>query len=118
MEPSRVPAEPAEALPLKAVLFDSGGVLMRPIGGRWLPRADFEPTVLRHDPAITAERFAAAFTAGERYMTAAGSTPDIDRYHVVVLQHLGLLPAPDLRPGLPGSLDATRRRWPGRRRSG
>ncbi|WP_030944063.1 HAD-IA family hydrolase [Streptomyces sp. NRRL S-646] len=27
---------------LRAVLFDSGGVLIRPIGGRWNQRADFE----------------------------------------------------------------------------
>jgi putative hydrolase of the HAD superfamily len=30
---------------LKAVLFDSGGVLMQPIGARWNPRADFEDSI-------------------------------------------------------------------------
>jgi len=32
----------------QAVLFDSGGVLMRPSGGRWNPRTDFEAIVLAH----------------------------------------------------------------------
>ncbi len=31
----------------KAVLSNSGGILIRPIGGRWNPRFDFEPTLLR-----------------------------------------------------------------------
>jgi hypothetical protein len=57
------------------VLFDSGGVLMQPIGGRWNPRADFEPTVLSHCPSVTPEQFAAAIAAGDRFMTAAASTP-------------------------------------------
>lgn len=30
----------------RAALLGSGGVLMRPIGGRWNPRADFEETIL------------------------------------------------------------------------
>ena len=47
-------------VPLKAVLFDSGGVLMQPIGGRWNPRADFEPNVLKRAPAISAAQFAEA----------------------------------------------------------
>ncbi|WP_458243914.1 HAD family hydrolase [Streptomyces sp. MAI_2237] len=84
------------AAELRAVLFDSGGVLMRPIGGRWNPRADFEETVLAYDPGITAERFAAAMTAGEAFFAASESTPDYDDYHRVLLRHLGLEPTPAL----------------------
>lgn len=69
---------------------------MRPIGGRWNPRADFEPTVLSRHPGIDEERFAAAFAAGDEYMAAAGSTPDLDAYHRVVLERLGIAPVPDL----------------------
>jgi HAD superfamily hydrolase (TIGR01509 family) len=75
---------------LRAVLFDSGGVLMRPIGGRWNPRADFEQTVLAHDPSVTPEQFAAAIAVGDRLFATSPSTPDYDDYHRVVLRHLGV----------------------------
>ncbi|MGW2836613.1 HAD family hydrolase [Streptomyces sp. NPDC001493] len=81
---------------LRAVLFDSGGVLMRPIGGRWNPRADFEETVLAHDPSITPHRFADAIAAGDRFMDDFPGTPDYDDYHRVVLGNLGLRPTPEL----------------------
>lgn len=81
---------------LKAVLLDSGGVLMRPIGGRWHPRADFEPTVLKRNPEISAEQFAAAFAVGEQFMATAGPGPDLNEYHAVLLEHLGVVPASDL----------------------
>ena len=69
---------------------------MRPIGGRWNPRADFESTVLKREPGISAERFAGAFAVGERFMGAAVSTPDLDEYHAVMLEHLGVGSAPEL----------------------
>lgn len=75
---------------VQAVLFDSGGVLMRPIGGRWNPRADFEETVLSHDPSITDDQFAAAIAAGDGFFAALSSTPDYDDYHRVVLRRLGM----------------------------
>lgn len=78
------------------MLFDSGGVLIRPVGGRWNPRADFEQIVLSHAPGITPARFAAAIAAGDEFMTAAASTPGHDDYHRVILGHLGLRPAPEL----------------------
>ncbi|MFD8034793.1 HAD family hydrolase [Streptomyces sp. NPDC059717] len=73
-----------------AVLFDSGGVLMRPIGGRWTPRADSEETVLAHDPSITNDRFAAAIAAGDLLLAVLSSTPDYDDHHRVVLCNLGM----------------------------
>lgn len=74
----------------KAVLLDSGGVLMRPIDNRWHPRADFEPTVLRTNPHITADQLAAAIAVGDRFMAAAETTPDLDLYHAAMLEHLGI----------------------------
>jgi FMN phosphatase YigB (HAD superfamily) len=85
-----------KAARLKAVLFDSGGVLMQPIGGRWNPRADFEPAVLRRHPQITTRQFAEAIAVGDRFMAAAESTPDLDGYHTVMLEHLGVIPSVDL----------------------
>ncbi|MFI6446246.1 HAD family hydrolase [Kitasatospora sp. NPDC050543] len=93
---------------LRAVLFDSGGVLMQPIGGRWNPRADFEQTVLAHAPSITPEQFAAAITSGDHFFAASSSTPDHDDYHRVMLHHLGVDPTSrllaDLRREVPPSL--------------
>jgi hypothetical protein len=31
---------------IRGVLFDAGGVLIGPVGGRWNPRYDFEDIVL------------------------------------------------------------------------
>lgn len=78
--------------PLQAVLFDSGGVLMRPIGGRWNPRADFERTVLDHAPSITPEQFTAAIAAGDAFFAPDSSTPAYDDYHRLMLDHLGVEP--------------------------
>lgn len=69
---------------------------MRPIGGRWNPRADFEPIVLGRHPGIDEERFAAAIAVGDEFMAAAESTPDLDAYHRVMLERLGVAPVPDL----------------------
>ncbi|MEV4969886.1 HAD family hydrolase [Streptomyces scopuliridis] len=97
--------QPASPENLRAVLFDSGSVLLRPIGGRWNPRADFEQTVLTHDPSLTAEQFAEAITAGDRLFAASSSTPDYDDYHRVMLHSLGVDPTPallaDLRREVP-----------------
>lgn len=82
---------------LRAVLFDSGGVLMQPIGGRWNPRADFEQTVLAHAPGITPEQFAAAIAVGDCFMNESPSTPAFDAYHRVILRELGVEPTAALR---------------------
>ncbi|MFJ3820005.1 HAD family hydrolase [Streptomyces nodosus] len=87
---------PASATGLRAVLFDSGGVLMQPIGGRWNPRADFEETVLAHASSLTPQQFAAAVAAGDHFFSASSSTPEYDDYHRVVLCHLGVDATPEL----------------------
>lgn len=116
----------AETVGLRAVLFDSGGVLIRPIGGRWNPRADFEQTVLAVDPSVTPERFAAGIEAGERFFAQCASTPDFDDYHRAVLAGLGVAATAELLaelvrpvaansvletfPEVPGTLAELRRR--------
>jgi putative hydrolase of the HAD superfamily len=101
-------ATTSDTSPLQAVLFDSGGVLIQPIGGRWHPRADFESTVLARQPGISIERFAEAFAVGERFMDDAASTPDLDQYHAVVLEHLGVAPTPELLADLTKPVPADR----------
>ncbi|MFD4759316.1 HAD family hydrolase [Streptomyces sp. NPDC058439] len=81
---------------LRAALFDSGGVLMQPIGGRWNPRADFEQTVLAYAPSITPEQFTSAIAAGDRFLASSSSEPDRDVYHQAILCYLGVAPATQL----------------------
>lgn len=80
----------------QAILFDSGGVLMQPIGGRWNPRADFEATILRRSPQITTDQLAEAILVGDRFMANAEATPDLDDYHAAMLDHLDIAPSADL----------------------
>ncbi|PZT73365.1 MULTISPECIES: HAD family hydrolase [unclassified Streptomyces] len=81
---------------LRAVLFDSGGVLMQPIGSRWNPRADFEQTVLAHVPSIAPEQFVAAIAAGDRCLASSFPEPEPDEYHRLMLRHMGVDPTPEL----------------------
>ncbi|MER7172690.1 HAD family hydrolase [Streptomyces mesophilus] len=90
---------------VSAVLFDSGGVLMQPLGGRWNPRADFEPTVLAHSPGITDGQFAEAVAAGDRFLDAATDTPPYDDYHRILLDHLGIEGTPGLLAELSREVD-------------
>jgi FMN phosphatase YigB (HAD superfamily) len=92
-----MPSSDLSSSALKAVLLDSGGVLMRPIGGRWNPRADFEETVARHVPGITPEGLAAAVAESDRFFAAAGGvTPDHDEYHRALLAAIDVEPTPEL----------------------
>ena len=84
----------------KALLLDSGGVLMRPIGGRWNPRADFEATVKGHAPHVTDEELAEAIREGDRIMAAATATPDLDDYHRAMLARIGVQAPPELLAAL------------------
>jgi putative hydrolase of the HAD superfamily len=75
---------------IHGVLFDAGGVLIRPIGGRWNPRYDFEDIVVAHHPDIRTERFPAALTAGQRVLDAGTTTPNRTDYHRAMLRVLGI----------------------------
>lgn len=84
-------------LGFRGVLFDSGDTLIRPVGGRWNPRPDFEEIVLRHLPGIAAGSFPAAFAAGQEVLDAGRETPSLAEYHLVILHALGVgRPSPRL----------------------
>ncbi|GAA3450773.1 HAD family hydrolase [Dactylosporangium matsuzakiense] len=72
-------------------MFDAGGVLFGPVGGRWNPRYDFESIVLRHRPGIAT--FADAITAGQRLLDESTTTPARSDYHRVMLAVLGVEPS-------------------------
>jgi putative hydrolase of the HAD superfamily len=79
------------------VLFDSGDTLIRPVGGRWNPRFDFEEIVLGHLPDLAVDTFPQAFTAGQKVLDAGPGTPSRDEYHRAILHALGVhRPAPSL----------------------
>jgi putative hydrolase of the HAD superfamily len=75
---------------LQGVLFDSGDVLIRPIGGRWNPRRDFEGIVLAHHPDTPVERFPEAVAAGQRVLDAGTTTANRTEYHRAMLAVLGV----------------------------
>jgi HAD superfamily hydrolase (TIGR01509 family) len=87
------------------VLFDSGGVLMQPIGGRWNPRADFEQILTALVPTVTAHDIAVAIAVGDALLHDADSTPSFDDYHRVILGQLGVEPTDELLAELTRPVD-------------
>lgn len=77
------------------VLFDAGGVLIGPVGGRWNPRYDFETIVAKHHPSVVVSP--AAIAAGRRFLDASPVTANRTDYHRVILAELGIgAPSPGL----------------------
>lgn len=93
---------------VEAVLFDSGGVLIGPVGGRWNPRFDFEEVVSRRARELPEHLLAEAIVVGDDYLGAAVGTPSRDDYHAAMLEVLGVDPTPDLLAELDAPLDPTR----------
>jgi FMN phosphatase YigB (HAD superfamily) len=78
-------------------MFDSGGVLTRPVGGRWNPRYDFEGIVRAHHPGVREELFPDAIGAGQWFLDASPNTASRADYHRTMLTVLGIeRPSPEL----------------------
>ena len=90
---------------VRAVLFDSGGVLIRPVGGRWNPRFDFEATVLEAAPHLTDQDLRRAIAAGERFFASAPADHTRDDYHRAMLREIDVPPTADLLLALCRPLD-------------
>jgi FMN phosphatase YigB (HAD superfamily) len=75
---------------IRGIMFDAGGVLIRPVGGRWNPRYDFEGIVLAHHPETPIDLFPAAFAAGQRVLDAGTTTANRTEYHRAMLRVLGV----------------------------
>ena len=75
---------------VRGILFDAGGVLIRPVGGRWNPRYDFEGIVFAHHPEIAAALLPEAFAAGQRVLDAGPTTANRTDYHRAMLRVLGI----------------------------
>jgi len=74
----------------RGVLFDSGDTLIRPVGGRWNPRSDFEEIARRHLPDLAVDAFPPAFAAGQQVLDAGPTTPSLADYHRAILRALGV----------------------------
>jgi putative hydrolase of the HAD superfamily len=110
---------------IRGVMLDAGGVLTRPVGGRWNPRYDFESIVVDHHPQVREDLFAQTVSAGQRFLDAATTTANRGDYHRTMLAVLGIpdpsqrllqqLEAPaagpviELYPDVRGVLDQLRR---------
>ena len=90
---------------VKAVLFDSGGVLIGPVGGRWNPRFDFESIVERHAPHVSAADLAHAAEVGEAFLDESDGTPSRDDYHRAMLETLGVPATDELLAELDAPMD-------------
>nr|WP_221374819.1 HAD-IA family hydrolase [Actinoplanes polyasparticus] len=84
-------------MPIRGVMFDAGGVLTRPVGGRWNPRYDFETIVIMHHPGVRHDLFPYAIRAGQAFLDATPFTANRTDYHRTMLSALGIdLPSPSL----------------------
>ena len=87
------------------MLLDSGGTLVRPRGGRWNPRHDFEEVLQRHHLAVSDRDLAPAFAGGEALLRGAITTPSRDDYHRAILDVLGIDASSELLSDLDAPLD-------------
>jgi HAD superfamily hydrolase (TIGR01509 family) len=81
------------------VILDSGGVLIRPVGGQWFPTGSLERVLAERDVVWQRDRLTAAVAAGEAYLDAVHHLPLRDegeeqavmaRFHEVVLEGVGV----------------------------
>jgi HAD superfamily hydrolase (TIGR01509 family) len=92
---------------VEAVLFDSGGVLVGPVGGRWNPRFDFEEILAKRVPHVGPNLIATAIRIGDEFLDSAAGTPSREDYHRVLLDTLGVRATPELLVELDAPLDPT-----------
>jgi HAD superfamily hydrolase (TIGR01509 family) len=81
------------------VILDSGGVMIRPIGGEWFPTVSLEQILAERDIAWERDKLAGAVAAGDAYLDAVHGVPLRDeteervvmaRYHEIVLAGVGV----------------------------
>lgn len=86
---------------VKGVLLDSGGVLMRPKGGRWNPRSDFEENLAEHHPDLDPAAVAAAIAVGDEWLAAMSSAEaPYEDYYRQILGALAIEPTDPLLSSL------------------
>ncbi len=85
---------------IAGVILDSGGVLIRPIGGEWFPTRSLEQVLEERGIAWERNRRASALAAGDVYLDSVHHLPLRDegeeravmaRYHEIVLAGVGVV---------------------------
>lgn len=99
---------------LRGLLLDSGDTLMRPRGGRWNPRFDFEAVLHRHVPGYSTDRLVPALAKGDAYLrnwsthqARNGYKAARADYHRTILAVLGVDPTVELLEDLDRPLPMT-----------
>jgi putative hydrolase of the HAD superfamily len=77
---------------IEGVLFDSGGVLMGPRGGRWWPIYGFEQAVLAHAPQASFAELDSALRPALAYMDQVHPNEDWREFYRIVVQGIGVVP--------------------------
>ena len=77
---------------IEGVLFDSGGVLMGPRGGRWWPIYGFEQAVLTHVPQASFAALDTALLPALAYMNRVHPNEDWREFYRIVVQGIGVEP--------------------------
>lgn len=89
---------------VRAIFFDSGHTLMRPLGGRWFPGHHFFPTVRKHGLEIADDdSLAAAVDEGYAYLDANHHITSLEQeeaqfaeYYRIILRELDRDATPEL----------------------
>ena len=96
------------------VILDSGGVLIRPTGGRWFPPPAFDDVLIEHRVTWQAALLDQALAAGGDYLDEVHPVPLADeraeravwlRYYEIVLDRVGVT------TGVGGLAEAITTRW-------
>jgi len=77
---------------LEGVLFDSGGVLIGPRGGRWWPIYGFEQAVLTYFPGASFAALDSALQPAFAYMEQVHPNEDWREFYRIVIQGIGIEP--------------------------
>lgn len=77
---------------VEGVLFDSGGVLMGPRGGRWWPIYGFEQAVLSHAPQASFAALEAALLPAFAYSDQRHPNEDWREFYRIVLHGISIEP--------------------------
>lgn len=86
-------------VPVRGIIFDSGGVLIRPIGGDWFPTVSLTQVLAEHGISWQRDRLNAARAAADAYLDSVhviplrnedDERPVMARYHQTMLETIGV----------------------------
>jgi putative hydrolase of the HAD superfamily len=87
---------------IEGLLFDSGGVLIGPRGGRWWPIYGFEQAVLAHHPPASFDALDTALIPAMAYMHKTHPNEDWREFYRIVVEGIGVVPTRALLDDIAG----------------